>query len=341
MNPATETPDRRPWPHEWARGRALAVTGFLVFGFFSFVALATGIDEFRGGFDLRTAVPSMFLPLCVSFAGWAFVGGVRRRHRSTAPLRVSTPAESRVPGLAIPYSRSYATWVGALVVSSAGASLPLGVHAAARLSEGAPVNGALFGILAGTLLVACGAFVVEILRKHIVRGVFILTPDGIVHHSWASDLNCPWDAVRSVQAVALPAAAIRVVTTAIAGETGRALVERTPMLRSLEARYRPDLIVGAPFLSIDAALVLETMRFYAANPLLRHELGTQAAIDRVRRGDVLPSGRNAGCCDTTDAGRLVATSDFMGSAKRSKASAADQDQREMRSLLSSRWRLRS
>ena len=42
------------------------------------------------------------------------------------------------------------------------------------------------------------------------------------------------------------------------------------------------------FLSIDPVLVLETVGFYAANPLLRRELGAQAALDRVRRGDVLP-----------------------------------------------------
>jgi hypothetical protein len=290
MSPAPARPDRLPWPHEWTAKRLLATTVFLMFSLFSFIALNAGIDASHGGFDLRTAMLPLSLPVFVSAAGLAFVGGVRRRHRSTTPLRGSTPAESTIPGLAIRYSRSYAAWTVALIVSFAGVSFPVGVHAAVRFSEGAPVSGAFFGILAGTLLVVFGGYVVEILRKRIVLGVIVLTPDGILHHSWASDLNCSWDAVRSVRPDALPAATIRVGIAMSTGEAGRSLVERTPMLRSLEAKYRPDLIVGAPFLAIDAVLALETMRFYAANPLLRHELGTQAAIDRVRRGDVLLAG---------------------------------------------------
>jgi len=262
---------------------------FVLFSLFPFGALAAGVNAFHNQFELRAALLPLSIPLFVSLAGLTYVGRVRRRRWSTAPLRVSTPAESSVPGLVIPYSRSYSTWVVALIVSLTGASLPLGIYAANRFSTGARAGGIAYGVLAVGLLANIG-FIVEILRKRIVRGAVLLTPEGIVHRSWSSEASCAWGAVRRIQPVAVPATSIRVTNTVIPGDTSHRFVQRTPMLRPLEAKHRPDLILYTPFLSIDPVLVLETMRFYAANPLLRHELGTQTAIDRVRRGDVLQPG---------------------------------------------------
>ena len=279
-----------PWPQRWGGRRPLIITVFVMFGLFPIVALAAGVDALRGDFELRSALLPLTIPFFVSFAGLIYVAGVRRRHRSTAPLRVSTPFESRIPGLAIPYSRSYSAWAVALILPACGSSLPVGFYASVRFSEGARESGVFAGVLAGALLVTCRGLAVEILRKRIVRGVIVLTPDGIVHHSWASDSSCSWGMVRGVQPIALPAAAIRVENALIGGATDHGFTRRSAMLRSIEAKHRPDMIIEVPSLSIDPVLMLETLRFYAACPLQRHELGTQAAIDRVRRGDVLLSG---------------------------------------------------
>jgi hypothetical protein len=49
------------------------------------------------------------------------------------------------------------------------------------------------------------------------------------------------------------------------------------------SRVAPVVLVGA----FVAMLLLETIRFDAGHPGARTELGTPAAVDRVRRGDVV------------------------------------------------------
>jgi hypothetical protein len=88
----------------------------------------------------------------------------------------------------------------------------------------------------------------------------------------------------------VPSGTIPVTNTVTAGAASYGFIQRTPLWRQIEARNPPDLIINRTYLSVDPGLVLEALRFYAAYPLLRHELGTQAAIERVRRGDVLLPG---------------------------------------------------
>ena len=153
-----------------------------------------------------------------------------------APLRASTPAESLVPGLAVPYSRAYSVWAVALFVTLAGTSVPVGRYAAVRFCDVSRAGGVCDGAFAVVLLVGIGGYPIEVWRERVVRGVLVLASEGIVHHSWSS-----------------------------------------------------DLIIGVPLLSIDPVVTMQTVRCYAAHPLLRDGLGTERAMDRIRCGDVLAS----------------------------------------------------
>ena len=43
------------------------------------------------------------------------------------------------------------------------------------------------------------------------------------------------------------------------------------------------------YLAVDPGLAFHTLRFYHQNPAARTELGTEAAVRRVRSGDVVTS----------------------------------------------------
>ena len=63
------------------------------------------------------------------------------------------------------------------------------------------------------------------------------------------------------------------------------------LARQPEARHAPDLLINTAFLPVHPDLLLGTVRFYAENPDRRSELGTQVAVDRVRRVVQAPQSR--------------------------------------------------
>jgi hypothetical protein len=66
------------------------------------------------------------------------------------------------------------------------------------------------------------------------------------------------------------------------------------VVEAVRARFRPHLAIVGQYLSVDPALAYHALRFYAAAPSARAELGTPAAVERLHRLDVAPPPDPAG-----------------------------------------------
>ena len=132
---------------------------------------------------------------------------------------------------------------------------------------------------------------VETLRGALRRGVVILTPEQVIHRSWMFDSWCSWDDVLAVEPVWLFADRDLRVRVRREGGAPKHLHRRAWVLaQQHEARFAPDLLINTAYIPVHPDLLLGTVRFYAENPDRRSELGTQVAVDRVRRVVQAPQG---------------------------------------------------
>lgn len=158
---------------------------------------------------------------------------------------------------------------------------PRGTHEVDAFALGFLVFGALVFLLPA----------IEILRGGLARGVVVLTPEQVIHRSWMFDSWCSWDDVLAVEPVWL--FADRDVRVRVRRESGapKGMRRRAWVLaQQPEARFAPDLLINTAYIPVHPDLLLGTVRFYAENPDRRSELGTQVAVDRVRRVVQAPQG---------------------------------------------------
>ncbi|BCJ46681.1 hypothetical protein GCM10010168_37970 [Actinoplanes ianthinogenes] len=160
------------------------------------------------------------------------------------------------PGLTFGYSRRLYYWYASF--------LTLLTVTQATLALRSPA------LAVGALLTAAPLYV---LLRH-APGRLALTPDGVYHHGVWTQQFVPWQAVREI----LP------------GEQARVPVIALPATPSPDARVRrslfrapDDVAIQVPWLAAEPSLVLQTLRWYHANPAHRFELSFQIAADRVHQ----------------------------------------------------------
>lgn len=247
------------------------------------VAIAMVVQGDRS--DPRVVVVVTCTPIVLALAAIVLRSDVRRRRSSVEAVRQSTADESAVPGLALPYRRDVAyLWLfiaGYLMVGS-GVLLAGGV---ALLAQGRP-GGPAAAVIGAALLAAVVPGLISAVRQPPSRRILVLTPEGIRHRSARSDTSVGWTQVLGIAptggrttmvlvTVASPADTTAVVSAARRGLTG------------LDRRLSPHLVIDASTIDLDPVLLLETLRYYAARPAARAELGTATALDRVRNGGVV------------------------------------------------------
>lgn len=288
---------RFPWPQRWAGqppGAAVLIAVVLALLVPLAVAMAVSDDPS----DPRALVVYVAAPAALGLAVLVLRTRVRRRRPRTGRVRVSLPAESPTPGLAVPYRTDVAVlWVAvAAYVCVLGVALVVAGAAGWGSGVAAPLPTLLLGVL---LVAATAPALVAVVRGRLRPGVLVLTPAGVVHRSWGDDLSGPWARVTGVVPSGGPAPAV-LVTMATAAATGPdapaaglpgsgSPVVRTRTAGSTGRKLAPHIAVDTTATDLDPVLLLETVRFYAAHPDRRAELGTPAAVERVRTGD-LPAG---------------------------------------------------
>ncbi len=139
--------------------------------------------------------------------------------------------------------------------------------------------------IAGTALVASVALGARGRRR---PRALVLTPEALIDSGSGTSRRVHWSDVIAVGPSAGPTPTV-FVTVARSASAAPMLPGARPQRRlgSMADRLAPHLAIDASAIDLDPAVLLETIRFYAANAGARAELGTSAAVDRVRRGDVL------------------------------------------------------
>lgn len=178
-------------------------------------------------------------------------------------------------GLTFPYS-GWAYYTTMVVVLPTALLVLLVV---AGLAASATVVGIATAVVIGAAVLVTGWLLVTMLR--LAPGRVVLSPAGVYQRGLTSTHFIPWLAIRAVSARWLGTPVV-VVEAAASPDT---LVRRyMGRLGSGETQFLPFMVIRPGWLAADAATVYHALAFYQANPALRVELGSPAALDRIRTG---------------------------------------------------------
>lgn len=275
-----------PWPPRWRPPKVgFGVSFALFFAACTALCVAVGVS----GFTIALLWTPLFAGFALSFV--AMLVGVRSR--SARSVRVG-PQPDGLAALTFPYSLRLTVAVFLVLVGLAAGGLTfLAVELASAL-DGDALGWA--GVAVFALIDAFGLVcLLGVARRHLVRGAVYLSPIGIVHRTWGADTAIGWDEVLDVAAEeratptgygnAPPSPVIRLFPYAGAHA---AYTPRSLLWRPLRRRSLPVVpLISGTVLGVDPALAYHTLRFYHRHPDARAELGTDAAVRRVRAGQVL------------------------------------------------------
>lgn len=288
MTTVTNSPKTRllpwptPWPAQWPKPRRVRTTLTVVFlACFGCMGIAAGASTLLpDGADRRFYLLVLAAPLLWGAATILVLTRLRLHNRRPTKVTTGQAPGSGEHGLVIPYSRALAATYVLLCATTL-------VLFAVITSVGA-VSHARGGELG--FVVICFGFVVylcwtlvDIVTGRLAAGAVILTPSGIFHRSWAFDSYLAWDQAVSVWPGQLDG---QCITVAARSDAAPRFQRRSRLWKQPEYRRAPETAIRGMYLAIDPALAYHTVRFYHADPVARSELGTDAAVDRVRSAAV-------------------------------------------------------
>jgi hypothetical protein len=198
----------------------------------------------------------------------------RRQLRRRGGMPRTGRAEDGHAGIAFRYSGWGYFWYFGLFVTGAAGLVPFGL-----LGLGQGVAGSLIAVAA--LLAALFLVLVVVIVLVRAPGRLILTPDGLWHHGLTFTGYAPWEAAALVDAATVggaPAVMVHVDPS----ERNRSRSFLPARLGIREQELLPFVVVREQWIAADPALVYRTVRHYHLNPGDRPELGTEAAVERVR-----------------------------------------------------------
>lgn len=181
--------------------------------------------------------------------------------------------------LVVPGSRVVAALFLVGLFAGLSFAIPLGL---AAYRDG--YDGSWIGLIVALGLPLLGApVIVGVLRGRYRLNALELGPETVTYHSYNTDSTLAWSEVESVSIHPDPGASL-----AIIGSQPPSRVKRSSSLAEKPVRTRRghEVEVGALLITLASggAMVAELVEFYRTNPKLRFELGTDAAVDRIRRG---------------------------------------------------------
>ncbi|MGW9565180.1 hypothetical protein [Prescottella equi] len=184
-------------------------------------------------------------------------------------------------GTATEIRQSRGVWTVLVAMTACCAVLTAGAAVEIYLStqtSGVPGATVVFGAL-GALF---GSFLVLVVLRLVRCGAVLLTPDGIRHRGWSFESYLPWDSVAGVKAAYSDYRMVLLIGFANAKWTRR---YTTPIWRIDKLPPVPMIELDCRKFAVDDVLLLHFVSFYAHNPAMRAELGTDAARARFEACD--------------------------------------------------------
>ncbi|MCD7052179.1 hypothetical protein LRS58_15780 [Rhodococcus sp. BH2-1] len=271
-----QTSDRVQQPAEWpSTSFSLRVMGAIaVLAAIGCGAVSIGV---LGGVDGRP----MVLRYGLAYGGLVLLvaafGVLTRWPRSGSTVRC-TPVES---GTATEIRQSRGLWAVLVAMTACCAAITAGPAVEIYLSvgtSGVPGATVVFGVV-GALF---GSFLVLVVLRRVRQGSVLLTPDGVRHRGWSFDSYLPWESVAGVQPAHNGHRMILLIGFTNAQWTRR---YTTPIWRIDKLPPVPMIELDCRKFAMEGLLLLHFVRYYANNPAMRGELGTDAAQDRFALRD--------------------------------------------------------
>jgi hypothetical protein len=275
-----------PWPPGWqVRPDPGLVLSFVFLAVVAIGMASVAVMERQGGDPSLTLVTGGLAILLTLILVWTWPLLRMRRQWRARVVTVRTIGSGE-RGVCIPNSAWLYRWlvtVVAVMGASSGAMLwaVLGMGVDGVATKFRDIVLALVSIV---VVPYCSWFLVDVVRGRIVRGQVVLTLQGVRYRSIFQDEFVPWTDALSVSAEyehhgpvitlhATPGAVRRCMTSWLA-------FRRKPSPGPIKIRGRT--------LAVDPALLYHTLEYYLSRPEGRAELATDAAVQRVRAGDVAP-----------------------------------------------------
>ena len=200
---------------------------------------------------------------------------LRLRHDGAEP--VTTAEENGRIGLVVPYSRRLHVLITAMMSAIALLLMMVAVDAAD--------SGGFY--LWAALALVFASFPVLLLRRKYALGHLHVSPDGVLHRGWTFRSFLPWSGIDMVHPMQTDGPDILV--TARDGTpwereqlTRLWRADKPAELPGDHGQPKPAIHIPGKYLAADPALVLAALVFYGNRPEARAELGTDAALHRVR-----------------------------------------------------------
>ncbi len=243
--------------------------------------IISGASQDQPGHALIGAGAILFFPFATPIAIRVY-----RTRRSTPPTLSPGHCIDNEGALSIPRWKWFSVFAGLFIIAVTFAGVLM--LYALTFPDSAEVNYRLRSPIVAPLLIVAIAIGVWLLARLLSaaqreKGLW-LTPsrvhlsDGLIHQSVA------WEDIVDVQAAAKP----RFATIKLASRIGAVEVARNSVWARKKNRTWLIEIFSLEF-DMDSALLYHTIHYYWKHPELREELGSRAAINRVRRGDVVDS----------------------------------------------------
>lgn len=275
--PGMPSSDTDLWPDSWRREpdpryrrSAWAVGTFLVVVPLVFAAILLGRGDITGTRYMIAVAGIGALILAIGVES-----RLRLRHDGARPI--ATTQEDGRHGLKVPYSRRLHLLIAAMM-----SAIALVFLMAALDSAG---NGGAY--VWGALTVVFTSFPLLLLRGKYALGYLHITPDGILHRGWTFRAFLPWSGVDMFHPMQTDGPDI-LITAQHGTPWEREQLTRLwradkPAELSSDGRDpTPAIQIPGKYLAADPALVLAVLVFYGTHPESRSELGTEAALHRVR-----------------------------------------------------------
>ena len=277
---------RLPWPAEWpTRPKLWMVLGFLVLSAFAigFAGLAMAAYGY-GDHGSMVYFGGVAALLALLVSGWAPILRVRRRWSPQAVKSHTGDAGER--GVCIPYSAWWYAWLVALMSTTG--TLFGAVVLSALFGGNVAGSRTAVGVLLGVVVVPfCGWFLFQVARGRVARGRVVMTPSGVSHRNLLFEEFVPWGSIRRISAVYENGP---VISLSVAPSQRQLIKGKVP-----RGVYRfGDLKIPGRALSVDVATVLHALTYYWARREARPELGSDAALHRIRAGSLGPYNAHRG-----------------------------------------------
>ncbi len=260
MAGSTTTPNRAPWPEAWGPDRPAGKSIAQTVGLALFAALLIAVAVDAGfGDDPIVALPfgiGAIGILALTFLTWQTRVKVRSRGSSGMTLQPATsegPASIRIDEQGSPRVLEFLLLATIALVALVGLAASV-----ATLIDDPGAGPVLTGLVAAVIVVILARQSARTARRGVPH--LLLSPENLQRHSKVSVVDIVWNDVVTIR-LSDSGQSYRIAILADAGN---------------------DIILSGGMQAADPALVYATLAFYAAHAESRVELGTTAALNRIR-----------------------------------------------------------